>query len=69
MDYHLYHLNNVLRMEKKVKDYPASLELMGKEYEAPKCEIIELNTEYGMMLTGSQQGNPGFGSYSSDYDW
>ena len=42
----------------------------GKEaYEAPKCEIIELDAEFNLMLTDSSQPNPGWGRSTDSYGW
>ena len=33
----------------------------GKEaYEAPQCEIIELDAEFNLLLSGSDQQDPGW---------
>lgn len=42
----------------------------GKEaYEAPQCEIIELDAEFNLLLSGSQQQNPGYGRSTDSYGW
>lgn len=42
----------------------------GKEaYEAPQCEIIELDAEFEMLLTDSSQPNPGWGRSTDSYGW
>lgn len=43
----------------------------GKEaYEAPQCEIIELDAEFNLLLTDSQQPNPGgWGRSTDSYGW
>ena len=42
----------------------------GKEaYEAPQCEIIELDAEFNLLLTNSQNPSPGVGTYADSYDW
>lgn len=42
----------------------------GKEaYEAPKCEIIELDAEFNLLVTGSQQQNPDWGRSTDSYGW
>lgn len=42
----------------------------GKEaYEAPQCEIIELDAEFNLLLTESQNPSPGVGTYADSYGW
>lgn len=43
----------------------------GKEaYEAPQCEIIELDAEFNLLLTDSQNPNPGgLGPSTDSYGW
>ena len=42
----------------------------GKEaYEAPQCEIIELDAEFNLLLTDSDQQNPGWGRSTDSYGW
>lgn len=43
----------------------------GKEaYEAPQCEIIELDAEFNLLLTDSQNPNPGgWGRSTDSYGW
>ena len=42
----------------------------GKEaYEAPQCEIIELDAEFNLLLTDSQNPNPGWGRSTDSYCW
>lgn len=42
----------------------------GKEaYEAPQCEIIELDAEFNLLLTDSDQSNPGWGRSTDSYGW
>ena len=42
----------------------------GKEaYEAPQCEIIELDAEFNLLVTGSDQQNPGGGPSTDSYGW
>lgn len=42
----------------------------GKEaYEAPKCEIIELDAEFNLLLTDSQNPGPGWGRSTDSYGW
>lgn len=42
----------------------------GKEaYEAPQCEIIELDAEFNLLLTESQNPSPGFGRSTDSYGW
>lgn len=42
----------------------------GKEaYEAPQCEIIELDAEFNLLLTNSQQQDPGVGLSTDSYGW
>lgn len=42
----------------------------GKEaYEAPQCEIIELDAEFNLLLTDSEQQNPGYGPSTDSYGW
>ena len=38
-------------------------------YEAPQCEIIELDAEFNLLLTGSQQQNPSWGRSTDSYGW
>lgn len=38
-------------------------------YEVPKCEIIELDAEFNLLLTNSQNPSPGVGTYADSYDW
>lgn len=38
-------------------------------YEAPQCEIIELDAEFNLLVTGSQQQNPGYGLSTDSYGW
>lgn len=41
----------------------------GKEaYEAPQCEIIELDAEFNLLVTDSQNPNPG-GLSTDSYGW
>lgn len=41
----------------------------GKEaYEAPQCEIIELDAEFNLLVTGSKP-NPGWGRSTDSYGW
>ena len=37
-------------------------------YEVPKCEIIELDAEFNMLLTDSKP-NPGYGRSTDSYGW
>lgn len=42
----------------------------GKEaYEAPQCEIIELDAEFNLLVTNSQQPNPDWGRSTDSYGW
>ena len=42
----------------------------GKEaYEAPQCEIIELDAEFNLLLTNSQNPSPGWGRSTDSYGW
>ena len=42
----------------------------GKEaYEAPQCEIIELDAEFNLLLTNSDQQNPDWGRSTDSYGW
>ena len=42
----------------------------GKEaYEAPQCEIIELDAEFNLLLTDSQNPPPGWGRSTDSYGW
>lgn len=56
-------------MKKRVDSNIGAQKPIGVKYETPKCEIIELCIENGMMLTNSQQPNPGFDTYSEEYYW
>lgn len=38
-------------------------------YEVPKCEIIELDAEFNMLLTDSQNPDPGVGRSTDSYGW
>lgn len=41
----------------------------GKEaYEAPQCEIIELDAEFNLLLTDSKP-NPSWGRSTDSYGW
>ena len=41
----------------------------GKEaYEAPQCEIIELDAEFNLLVTNSKP-NPGWGRSTDSYGW
>lgn len=42
----------------------------GKEaYEAPQCEIIELDAEFNLLVTNSQNPSPGMGRSTDSYGW
>lgn len=42
----------------------------GKEaYEAPQCEIIELDAEFNLLLTNSQNPSPGVEPSTDSYGW
>lgn len=42
----------------------------GKEaYEAPKCETIEQDAEFNLLLTDSSQQNPCLGRSTDSYSW
>lgn len=42
----------------------------GKEaYEAPKCEIIEIQNEGVLCLSNNQNPNPGWGRSTDSYGW
>lgn len=57
------------RMKEQInKNYENMRE--GKEaYEAPKCEIIELDAEFNLLLTNSEQQDPGWGRSTDSYGW
>ena len=63
------HAEHFKRMKEQInKNYENLRE--GKEaYEAPQCEIIELDAEFNLLVTGSQQQNPSVGRSTDSYGW
>ena len=63
------HAEHFKRMKEQInKNYENLRE--GKEaYEAPQCEIIELDAEFNLLLTESQNPPPGWGRSTDSYGW
>ena len=64
------HAEHFKRMKEQInKNYENLRE--GKEaYEAPKCEIIEILQNEGVLcLSDSQNPNPGWGRSTDSYGW
>ena len=57
------------RMKEQINKNHENLREGKEAYEAPQCEIIELDAEFNLLLTDSQNPDPGMGRSTDSYGW
>ena len=55
-------------MKEQINKNHENLREVKEAYEAPQCEIIELDAELNLLLTDIQAPNPGWGRSHASYD-
>ena len=63
------HAEHFKRMKEQINKNHENLREGKEAYEAPQCEIIELDAEFNLLLTESQNPPPGFGRSTDSYGW
>ena len=62
------HVKHFKRMKEQINKNHENLREGKEAYEAPQCEIIELDAEFNLLVTNSKP-NPGWERSTDSYGW
>ena len=63
------HAEHFKRMKEQINKNHENLKEGKEAYEAPKCEIIEILQNEGVLCLSDDYSNPGWGRSTDSYGW